>query len=203
MREGHFLFNFRNNIPYKTRLPTMNFIVYDLEATCWQGDALGKRSEVIEIGALRFNGYGELTGEYNRFIKPKLNPILSAYCKELTSISQDQIDRAKSFDIVLDQFHNWCGDFEDKDFKLFSWGKFDPEMLINDCKLHDLDSYWIEGSIDIKRQYKELKRLSKQVGLDKALRMEGREFEGTRHRAFDDAENTAHIFLEYRDEWVY
>lgn len=181
----------------------MNFIIYDLEATCWNGSAMGKETEIIEIGAIRMNGYGEITGEYNRFVKPILNPRLSPYCKELTSIEQSDVDRAKKFDVVADEFQDWIGIFEDEDYLLCSWGAFDRKMLIQDCILHDMEPEWAEKHIDLKRQYQELRRLDKPHGLMKAIRQNGFEFEGIHHRAISDAFNLSKLFKAYLDEWMF
>ena len=85
----------------------MNYIVYDLEATCWNGHAAADMQEIIEIGAVLINPYGEIEKEFSRFVKPKLAPTLSMYCKELTSITQAQVDRAEDFDEVIHDFKHW------------------------------------------------------------------------------------------------
>jgi len=180
----------------------MNYIIYDLEATCWQGRPPGYVSEIIEIGAIRINGYGEVTGEYNRFIKPILNPTLSAFCKELTSIEQEFIDRSKTYPQVIEEFQDWCG-IHEGDYLLCSWGNFDRKMLIQDCELHKLESEWAETHINLKSQYKEIKGLRKYYGLKRAVEKEGFEFTGTHHRGIDDAANLAKIFRKHFDEWSY
>ncbi len=181
----------------------MNFIIFDLEATCWRGNPRNYESEIIEIGAIRLNGYGEETGEYNRFVKPKLHPRLSAFCSELTSIEQVQIDRAMTFDKVIDEFQDWIGLFDDEDYLLCSWGSFDKRMLIQDCLLHDLDEDWAEHHINLKQQYKNIKGFNHPIGLKKATEREGFDFTGIHHRAISDAENLAKIFIKYLDEWMY
>ena len=178
----------------------MNFIVFDLEATCWEGSPPTKVQEIIEIGAFRLNGYGEVEGRFSRFIKPVLNPYLSAFCQELTTIRQEDVDRARTFPDVVEQFQDWA-DMFDEDYVLCSWGGFDKKLLIQDCKLHRLDWDWVEPHINLKQQYQEIKRLRKPRGLKAAVEAEGYEFSGTHHRGIDDAENLVRIFLNYRDEW--
>ena len=180
----------------------MNYIVYDLEATCWQGSPPGYVQEIIEIGAYRINSYGEVTGEYNRFIKPYLNPTLSAFCKELTSIQQVQVDRARGFPEVIEEFQDWAGIYED-DYLLCSWGKFDQKMLIRDCQLHDLEVEWLEHHINLKKQYRDIRKLRKTIGLKSAVEKEGFEFTGIHHRGISDAANLSKIFTKFLDEWQY
>ena len=180
----------------------MNFIVFDLEATCWEGRPPSKVQEIIEIGAVRLNPYGEVTGTFNKFIRPILNPFLSHFCRQLTSIEQHNIDRANGFSEVIEQFQDWAEVF-DEDYLLCSWGNFDRKMLIQDCQLHDLEYDWAEQHINLKRQYQELKRLRKSRGLRSAVTAEGFEFTGIHHRGIDDAENLAKIFAKYLDVWRY
>lgn len=71
----------------------MNYIIFDLEATCWENDRT-KQNEIIEIGAVKLDENLAVIGEFQTFIKPKLNPILSDFCKKLTSISQEEVDQA-------------------------------------------------------------------------------------------------------------
>ena len=180
----------------------MYFIIYDLEATCWQGKPITKTQEVIEIGAVKMDLYGEIIEAFSRFVRPVLNPVLSAYCQELTSISQIDINRADTFNNVIEDFQDWIEVF-DVEYLLCSWGRFDKKLLQQDCELHELESSWLDPHINVKRQYQEFKRLRKPRGLKHAIEAEGFEFTGTHHRAISDAENLGKIFLKYLDEWVY
>lgn len=180
----------------------MNFIVYDLEATCWEGRPRSKVQETIEIGALKVNRYGEVKSLFSRFIKPMLNPNLSVFCQHLTSINQEDINRASSFPDVIEDFMDWV-DIYDEDYVLCSWGSFDKTMLIQDCQLHGLEFDWVQEHINLKRQYQEFKRLRKPRGLKRAINAEGFEFTGIHHRGISDAENLAKLFTKYLDEWQY
>lgn len=180
----------------------MNFIVFDLEATCWEEKPQNKVQEIIEIGAVRLNRFGEVEDVFNSFIRPVLHPRLSVFCRQLTSIDSRDIDRAKTFPDVIDEFQDWA-DIYYEDYLLCSWGDFDKRMFIQDCRLHDLDFEWAETHINMKRQYHEIRKLRKKRGLMYTLEAEGFEFEGTAHRGIDDAKNLAKIFVKYLDEWMY
>lgn len=180
----------------------MNYIIYDLEATCWQNLPKDKVQEIIEIGACKVNGYGEYLGSYNRFVKPVINPLLSGFCQDLTSIQQEQINRADTFQKVVEEFQDWIGIF-DEDYLLCSWGDFDKKMLIQDCELHDLEFEWCEKHINVKKQYIKFKGFRRPIGLKRATIKEGFEFEGIHHRGISDAENLTKIFKKYLDEWQY
>jgi inhibitor of KinA sporulation pathway (predicted exonuclease) len=84
-----------------------NYIIYDLEATCWEHPPPGFVQEIIEIGAFRINAFGEVRGRFNRFVKPVVHPTLSPFCKDLTSIRQEDVNRARKFPEVIEEFMEW------------------------------------------------------------------------------------------------
>ena len=180
----------------------VHFIVFDLEATCWEGSPPGKVSEIIEIGAFKVNPYGEVEDRFSRFVKPVLNPFLSSFCQELTSIRQEEVDRARPFPQVIEAFQDWA-DIWEEDYVLCSWGNYDRRMLVQDCQLHRLEHDWAEKHINLKFQYHQFKRLKKMRGMKHAIEAEGFDFDGTHHRGIDDAANLVKLFVKYIDEWQY
>ncbi len=179
----------------------MNFIIYDLEATCWLGRPPHGVNEIIEIGAYKINEVGEVLGMFNKFVKPTVNPILSDFCKKLTSIKQQDVDKGKIFPKIIEEFHDWIR--LEEDYLLCSWGKFDVQLLKNDCELHKLETEWLDYNMNVKGQYHEIKGEHKLTGLKNTLKHEGIEFTGIHHRAISDAENLGKIFIKYIDEWQY
>ena len=180
----------------------MKFIVYDIEATCWEGRPPGMTQETIEIGAYAVDAYGTVGAAFSRLIQPILHPQLSLFCRQLTNIEQDDINRARDFRRVSAAFQDWI-DVDREDYLLCSWGKFDQRQLMRDCQLHKLDDWWLDDHIDLKQQYQEIRGLTKKRGLASAVRHEGFEWTGEQHRALDDAENTVKIFQKLLDMWRY
>lgn len=181
----------------------MNFIVYDLEATCWEVDIPGRIQEVIEIGALKINEYGETESQFSSFVRPRENPLLSDFCRRLTTISQIDVNRADDFPTVIADFIDWIGYNDDEEYLLCSWGFFDQKAFERDCRLHRLDADWCRPHISLKHQYNDINRLAKPIGLRRAVEREGFDFTGTPHRGISDAENLAKIFVKYQDIWAY
>ena len=179
----------------------MKFIILDLEATCWEQQNKA-RSEVIEIGAVGIHENGEILSEFSSFIRPLLNPTLSDFCKKLTHISQDRIDKSPDFPQVVDLFLKWLDNFHD-DYCLCSWGFYDQKQLIQDCQLHQLDTAWLNRHISLKHQYAKLKDLKEPVGMKTALGLEKMTLFGTHHRGIDDARNISQIFLKYLGKWTW
>lgn len=179
----------------------MNFIIYDLEATCWENQQ-GQVSETIEIGAIKINEYAEIEDTFSQFVKPIVHPFLSPFCINLTSITQVDVNRADKFYAVIQDFQDWIDIFEEE-YLLCSWGNYDKTQLVKDCQLHDMEWEWLDAHINLKAQYQDIRKLSKPCGLKKAVTREGFEFEGTHHRGIDDAYNLAKIFGKLFDVWRY
>lgn len=180
----------------------MNYIIFDLEATCWDAyERDDQESEIIEIGAVKLNQFGEFRGRFDRFVRPVLNPSLSNFCRQLTTIDQVDVNRANTYPDVVDEFKSWAR-IGEEDYILCSWGGYDRKMLIKDCKLHQLDYDWANEHINLKEQYANINRLKKGIGLQAACRRENIEFTGTPHRGISDAENLAKIFLVYMGQWT-
>jgi inhibitor of KinA sporulation pathway (predicted exonuclease) len=180
----------------------MNYIVYDLEATCWENPPPNSVQEIIEIGAYKINHFGEVRGKFSRFVKPQAHPTLSPFCRQLTGIEQPDVNKANYFPIVIEEFWDW-GRIQEEEYMLCSWGNFDWKMLANDCRRHRLESDWTQHHANIKEQYRLMKRMSRSPGLRRAVEMEDLLFTGQQHRAISDAENLTKLFLKYLGSWSF
>jgi inhibitor of KinA sporulation pathway (predicted exonuclease) len=164
-------------------------IIFDLEATCEDKSKVKfYDNETIEIGAVKVQD-GKVIDEFQAFIKPIKNKNLTVFCKELTKISQDDIDNAKGFKEVIQSFKDWVDGSE-----LCSWGFYDRKQFEKDCRRYGLSVNWLTNHRSLKHEHGELKNLSRPVGVQKALSMEGFKFEGTPHRGIDDAKNIVRIY---------
>lgn len=167
------------------------YIVVDVEATCWAEDAPAQ-SEVIEIGAVAVEvGTGPLD-EFQTFVRPRLQPTLSDFCTQLTTIRQADVDSAPAFPEAYGNFRLWADAFSP--FILTSWGNYDHKQLKRDCDLHSIP-YTIHSHVNLKAAFAAIMGCKK-CGMSKALRKLGIPLQGTHHRGVDDARNIARI-LEY------
>lgn len=180
----------------------MQYIIFDLEATCWEGNLVGREQEIIEIGAIRLDDYGKPHDSFQKFVKPLKHPSLSVYCKKLTGIGQPDIDAAKPFRLIGTQFLDWIHRSEE-DYKICSWGSKDKTLLLDDCMKAGLETDWLDAYTDLKSQYHHLNGLQRKLGLKKCLLREGIEFDGSHHRALDDAHNLVALFVRYFDMWAF
>ncbi|HIB77591.1 MAG TPA: exonuclease domain-containing protein [Flavobacteriales bacterium] len=170
------------------------FIIYDLEATCWRSPK-PRTVEIIEIGAVKVDENLEVIDEFCAFIKPIVHPKIDKFCTKLTSITQDDVEDAEPFDVVVKQFSDWM-DYEETRTALFSWGEFDHRQFVLDARLHNLDLEWLKYWACLQRHYSKFKGSKNQIGLKNALILEGLEFNGVQHRAIADAQNMAKLFIK-------
>src|SRR5262245_24586023 len=94
----------------QTGAVSVRYVIVDLEATCWEQGAGRDRMETIEIGAvLLASSEGPVVDEFDALVRPIASPQLSEFCKRLTSIRQEDVDRADPFDEVFPRFLEWIG----------------------------------------------------------------------------------------------
>lgn len=182
------------------------FILIDFEATCWSKESLEGRiktnnneNEIIEIGAALMRDDFHIISKFDEFVRPSFNPILSDFCKSLTSISQDDVDNALSFPDAWKKFEKKISLITDEkieDLIFGSWGFYDHRQLKNDCGRHNID-FPFQYHFSIKHEFAK-RRNVKPCGVIQALRMMNMSFEGTHHRAIDDIVNISRIFIS---EW--
>lgn len=177
----------------------MNYVIVDLEATCWEGRE-GSKNETIEIGAVLVNEHKQILSEFEQFVKPLMNPNLSEFCKDLTSITQAQVDAAPYFYEAVESFKNWIAQ-HGAEYLLCSWGYYDKLQFEQDCRLHGLETDWLKHHISLKHQHAQIRGLRRAIGMKSALSIEKLPFSGTHHRGMDDARNSTKIFLKYFDDW--
>jgi hypothetical protein len=57
--------------------------------------------EIIEIGAVMLDEKYKDVREFDTFVRPIANPVLSTFCTQLTTIQQSNIDGAPPFPVAL------------------------------------------------------------------------------------------------------
>lgn len=176
------------------RMSKRQFIIYDLEATCWRSPK-PRQVEIIEIGAVKVNEKLEIIDEFCEFILPIVHPKIDRFCTKLTSITQEDVDPADNFDVVVQRFEEWMSP-QAAPTVLLSWGEFDKRQFAADAKLHNMDLNWLKYWACMQSHYSKYKGAKNQIGLKNALKLEGLEFNGTQHRAIEDARNMAELFIK-------
>lgn len=172
---------------------TPRYLVIDFETTCCDHASVpAGEMEVIEMGALCLDAHSlEKKGEFHSFVRPVRHPMLTPFCKQLIHTQQDTIDLAPIFPVVLTRFSQWLIDNEAT--VVCTWGDYDLKQLRQDCDFHQTPLPVDGTHINLKRVLAEKLLLARQLSIIEALRLAGMDFEGTPHRAIDDARNIARL----------
>ena len=108
-------------------------VIVDLEALCWaDGEApqaahsvRSAGSDIIEIGlAVLDTETMEVIDERSIITKPRTALKVSAFCTDLTSLTQEMVDAGEDLDLALAGLAAEFGDCA-----LASWGAYDPKQM--------------------------------------------------------------------------
>jgi len=173
------------------------FLVVDLEATCNNDGSIPKEEmEIIEIGAVMYDRKQmRVISEFDTLVRPTRNPILSEFCKELTTITQNKVCEAPKFTEAFPKFIEWYESFNPVDNRILfsSWGEYDKNQMLRDCAFHGIKYPFGVKHLNIRKYFSHVHKKGRLVGVKKALRNIGLGFEGTHHRGIDDARNIARL----------
>lgn len=169
------------------------FLVIDLEATCCDKESIKRHEmEIIEIGAVMVEAQTLTTvDEFQTFIKPVRYPVLTEFCKSLTSITQTQVDCAPGYIEAIAMLKHWLSKYSNAVFG--SWGDYDRNQFKQDSKFHNVPFPIAYPHVNFKQLFSDRQGLSKRYGMAQALQLANIELEGTHHRGIDDAKNIAKL----------
>ncbi|PPQ68968.1 hypothetical protein CVT24_000357 [Panaeolus cyanescens] len=155
-------------LPTLPKQPYDAFLVLDIEGTCKLGTDFNYPNEIIELPVciLEWKDKSEdgtaatleIVNEFRTFVKPTWRPQLSDFCKELTGISQEQVDAAPTFSEVLVHLEAFLVDnglIEEgtgKRLKKFCWcsdGPFDiRDFVVKQCFISQVEMpLWVQGDV--------------------------------------------------------
>ena len=170
------------------------WLVIDLEATTEEGGWPVEEMEVIEIGASLVDATGREVDHFQRFVRPQRRPLLTSFCRELTHISQADVDGAAPLAEVWPQFERWLAQHSPRLAGWASWGDYDRRQLELEWRQQHIDSHLSQvPHLNLKQRFAQARQLKRPVGLNTALQLAGLHFQGQQHRALEDARNTARL----------
>ncbi len=126
--------------------------IFDMEWTAWEGSMArqwqgpGEAKEIVQIGAVRLADTPELEelAALNVVIRPHLNPVLSQYFKDLTGITQRQVDETnETFTDALDRLRNLF----DGANRIWSFGGDETTLALN-CEMNGIDMPFADTLFD-------------------------------------------------------
>ncbi|TPX33400.1 hypothetical protein SmJEL517_g03684 [Synchytrium microbalum] len=175
--------------------------VLDVEATCEGDSSEDFPHEIIELPVILIDGQrGEIIDEFHSYVRPVYNPILSSFCKNLTGITQEQVDSSPPFPTVVGMLDQWlakrCGKYPFRRLLFVTDGPWDlRDFVRKQCEISIIDRppYW-RRFLDLRRAFTD-SYPHPRSSLSGMLNCLGMTFEGREHSGIDDARNIARIVL--------
>lgn len=181
----------------------MKYIVVDFE---WNQSPYGKHTahkrlpfEIIEVGAVKLDASGREIDRFSQIVKPKVYKKLHHITKNLTGISERELGSGRSFQEVMTEFFDWCGE----DYMFCTWGNLDLLELQRNLKYFHMEDK-LQGPVTYHNVQK-LFRLfyvdeNSTASLEYAVEYLNLKKNGEFHRAINDAEYTAAVFATMNPE---
>jgi inhibitor of KinA sporulation pathway (predicted exonuclease) len=168
------------------------YLVIDLEATCSDdGSVPREEMEIIEIGCVLVDASTfEPVREMQSFVRPIRHPKLTPFCIELTTITQADVDKAPRFPSAMAKLADFL---RGTDALFCSWGGYDRNQLQRDARRHGVRVPLGADHLNLKAAFSRRLGEPREYGTGQALRRVGLSFQGTHHRAIDDARNIARL----------
>jgi inhibitor of KinA sporulation pathway (predicted exonuclease) len=182
--------------------------VLDFEATCWENSKNKNQMEIIEWPSVLYKvtenenglkGTTQLIGEFHQYVKPTINFTLTAFCTQLTGITQNVVNNAGTFEIVYKNHIKWLSENvpQNSNFIITTCGKWDleiqlvKELYAKNFNLHGYYKKFIDVKTEFETQYK-----MKAYGMKGMLRDLNLKLDGRHHSGIDDTRNISKIMLQ-------
>lgn len=164
-------------------------LVFDLECTCWMGHPPeGMRQEIIEIGCCLLDVNTWAISQRRSIIVRPSSSTISEFCTRFTSLTQEVVDKGVSLrdacDILVEEYGSTSA-------MSSAWGRFDAKQLNKDCRHSNLPSPLSGRHINAQRRFAAHSGIKQEMSVTNALNHINKQFDGMKHRAVDDAYNTA------------
>ncbi len=177
-------------------------VILDFEATCDRLVPLRPR-EIIEFPSVLLSlSTRQEVDEFESFVRPHHNPVLTEFCIELTHIRQADVDGADLFPEVLRAHRAWLDrhGLDEKNALIVTCGDWDlGTMFPAQCAvavppIEDLPPIYVRWQ-NLKRAFCQVTGRPKASGMAGMLRELNLPLQGKQHRGIDDCRNLARLFL--------
>ncbi|KAM8808282.1 3'-5' exoribonuclease 1 [Eudromia elegans] len=174
--------------------------IVDFEATCEEGNPPEFVHEIIEFPVVLLNTRTlEIEDAFQQYVKPEINPKLSAFCIGLTGITQEVVDKADTFPQVLQNVVEWMRQRElgtKYSYTMLTDGSWDMSKFLNiQCRISRIKyPSFAKRWINIRKSYGNFYKVPRsQTKLTMMLEQLGMHYTGRPHSGLDDARNIARI----------
>ncbi|TQQ84144.1 PolC-type DNA polymerase III [Peptacetobacter hominis] len=182
--EGYLVEDNRDAIEDANDLPlSQEFVVFDIETTGFSN----VNDKITEIGAVKIKDF-EVVERFSRLVNPEKD--ISYRIQELTGITNEMVQNEPTIETVLPEFMEFVKDSvlvaHNADFDTgFIKQKCSEQNIVYDRK--KVDTLMLARILLPQLKRHRLDRVAKEVGVQLK----------NHHRAVDDAEATAHIFIKF------
>lgn len=154
--------------------------------------------ETIEIGAVVLDLHQDckVVSEYMSFVRPVLNPVLTEFCKRLTTIEQLDVDGAGTYAEVRHQLDDYLASFKAEGIMWCSWGDYDAKQLARDAVRNRCEPMLADLSHTNAKKWHWKILNCHAMALRPAVEDWGLEWSGQYHRGIDDARNLGALMGE-------
>lgn len=175
--------------------------ILDFEATCWKENG---NHEIIEFPSvlLKWNGTEVVkVSEFQQYVKPKINPTVSEFCREKLGITQEQVDNGIGLMVVMNQHIAWLKTYTSlENVTIVTCGDWDLKvMLPMDLKNFDTneEEYKLyKRFVNIKKIFQEVhKTPHHKYSMKIMLYKLNMTLDGRHHSGIDDCRNICKIFI--------
>ena len=184
---------------------TRYLLCVDLEATCDEypdgltdEETAGRvllvqknEMETIEVGAvvLDLHQGAAIVSEFCAFVRPMLNPVLTDFCKRLTTINQIDVDSAGTYSEVSQELDDYLAPFRAEGMMWCSWGDYDAKQLAMDADRNGCSPMMADLTHTNAKKWHSKMLNCRAMSLRPAVEDSGIEWTGQYHRGIDDARN--------------
>ncbi|KAM3938427.1 3'-5' exoribonuclease 1 [Leptodactylus fuscus] len=176
--------------------------VIDFEATCEDSNTPDYIHEIIEFPIVLINTKTlEIEDTFQRYVRPEMKPQLSEFCINLTGITQEIVDKADTFPVVLQSVVDWMRQKElGTKFKyaILTDGSWDMCKFLNmQCRISRIKfPRFAKKWINIRKCYGNFYKVPRnQTKLTIMLEKLGMRYDGRLHCGLDDSKNIARIAI--------
>lgn len=135
----------------------MQLIIFDLEWNIgyqpktfdYHGAEQTLRGEIIQIGAVRVDGAGQVLDRFSITMRPRIFRKLQHRIAKVTGMTQRQLDEGVPIREGLGRFLAWCG----RDAALAEWGLDDVPVLKQNLYLNGYDEAWPRRWYDLQQVF--------------------------------------------------
>ncbi|MGL5049863.1 MAG: PolC-type DNA polymerase III [Fusobacteriaceae bacterium] len=165
------------------------YVVFDLETTGLNSHS----NEIIEIGAVKLNGT-RIVDRYSTFVKPEGK--IPQKITELTGITEEMVMDADSIENILSEFLDFVGDAtlvaHNSNFDMGFIRKETKRILGREIENSVIDTLSMARDVFPELKNYGLKTLTKRLGVSLE----------SHHRAVDDSQATANMFVIFLEKYL-